>query len=135
MASQIEVINQDRRYTYKRNIGARSRNHSCRGKAISITYSECICSISYPACSTHAPYYIVIGGLSGLLHFPTISHKLHDYNYENNQQDALYRLIYYSKSALHFSGDVFAHRQEHLTRYCKYSQVLLTMGENIARNM
>jgi len=32
-----------------------------------------------------------------------------------NQQDALYRLIYYSKSALHVSGDVFAHRQEHLT--------------------
>jgi len=100
-----------------------------------------------------------------------------DWNYENNQQDALCRLIYYSKSALHVSDDVFAHRQEHLTvftvsgsvhpsccrlvswmssncsfnsfetrrqpaatwvnttRYCKHSQVLLTMGENIVRNM
>jgi len=79
----------------------------------------------------------------------------------------LYRLIYYSKSALHVSGDVFTHHQEHLTiftvsdsihprhcfavsthpshqpaatwvnttRYCKYSQVLLIMGENIARNI
>ena len=37
------------------------------------------------------------------------------YNYENNQQDALYRLIYYSKSALHVLGDVFAHHREHLT--------------------
>jgi hypothetical protein len=37
------------------------------------------------------------------------------FNYENNQQDALYRLIYYSMSALHVSGDVFAHHQEHLT--------------------
>ena len=37
------------------------------------------------------------------------------YNYENNQQDALHRLIHYSKSALHVSGDVFAHHQEHLT--------------------
>jgi hypothetical protein len=27
----------------------------------------------------------------------------------------LYRLIYYSKSALHVSGKVFAHHQEHLT--------------------
>jgi len=27
----------------------------------------------------------------------------------------LYRLIYYSKSAVHVSGDVFAHNQEHLT--------------------
>jgi len=104
----------------------------------------------------------------------------------------LYRLIYYSKSALHVSGYVFSHNQEHLTvftvflvftqvaagwchgwvatelcglwgvqctphnphssvathpwhqpaatwvntiKYCKYSQVLLIMGENIARNM
>ena len=36
-------------------------------------------------------------------------------SYENNQQDALYRLIYYSKSALRVSGDVFVHHQEHLT--------------------
>jgi hypothetical protein len=36
------------------------------------------------------------------------------YNYENNQQDELYRLIYYYKSALHVSGDVFAHHQEPL---------------------
>jgi hypothetical protein len=57
----------------------------------------------------------------------------------------LYRLIYYSQSALHVSGDVFAHLQEHLTvftatwvnvtRRCKYSQVRPTMSENIARNM
>jgi len=37
------------------------------------------------------------------------------YNYDNNQQDTLYRLIYYSKLALHVSGNVFAHHQEHLT--------------------
>jgi hypothetical protein len=30
----------------------------------------------------------------------------------NNMQ--LYRSIYYSKSALHVSGDVFAHHQEHV---------------------
>jgi hypothetical protein len=86
---------------------------------------------------------------------------------ENNQQDALYTLIYYFKSPLRVSGDVFAHHQEHFTvftvsgsefkldyspvlshprhqpaatlvnttRYCKYSQVLLMMGENIVRNM
>ena len=59
----------------------------------------------------------------------------------------LYRLIYFSVSVLHVSGEVFAHHQEHLTavsthprhrpaapwvnttRYCKYSQVLLMMGE------
>jgi len=80
--------------------------------------------------------------------------------YENNQQDALYKIIYYSKSTVHVSGDVFAHYKEDLTvftvsasvqpsccrhqpaatwvnttRYCKYSQALLMMGENVARNM
>jgi len=29
----------------------------------------------------------------------------------------LYRLIYYSKSALHISGDIFAHHQEKLTLF------------------
>jgi hypothetical protein len=33
---------QGRQLTYKRNIGAHSRNHYCRGKALSITYSECV---------------------------------------------------------------------------------------------
>ena len=91
------------------------------------------------------------------------------YNCESNQQYALYRLIYNSKSAVHVSGNVFAYHQEHLTvftvsgsihpiccrlvswiswnsvlthpwhqpaatwvnatRYCKYSHVLLMMGE------
>ena len=37
------------------------------------------------------------------------------YNYENNQQDALYRLLYYSKPAVHVLGDVFTHHQEYLT--------------------
>jgi len=36
-------------------------------------------------------------------------------NYKNNRQDALNGLIYYSKSALHVSGDVFVHHQEQLT--------------------
>ena len=92
--------------------------------------------------------------------FTEINQEEKKCNYENNQQYALYRLIYYSKSALQVSGDVFAHHQEHLTvftvsgsihtsccrhqlaatwvnttRYCKYSQVLLMMGENIARNL
>ena len=78
------------------------------------------------------------------------------YDYENNQQDALYILIHYSKSALRehltvvtVSGSVhpsccrLGSHSEHQpaanwvnnSRYCNYSQVLLMMGENIARNM
>jgi len=36
------------------NIEARSCNHCCSGKAMSITY--CMCSFRYPACNAHAPY-------------------------------------------------------------------------------
>ena len=55
---------------------ASSRNHCC-GKAISITYSD---SLSYPACKAHAPYYIVIGGLSGSIIFFVLSRKRHDFH-------------------------------------------------------
>jgi len=45
---------------------ARSRNRCRREKAVSITYyeSESV-AIFYPACKAHAPYYILICGLSG----------------------------------------------------------------------
>ena len=44
-----------------------------------------------------------------------ITNKMQLYSYDNNQQDALNRLIYYSKSTLHVLDYVFAHHQEHLT--------------------
>jgi hypothetical protein len=39
---------------------------------------------------------------------------------ENNQQDALYRLIYYSKSALHVSGDVFQYISNKMQSHTVY---------------
>ena len=36
----------------------RLRNHYCSGKAINITYSECVSSFNYLARKAHAPYYI-----------------------------------------------------------------------------
>ena len=60
-------------------------------------------------------------------------------NYENNQQDALYRLIYYSKSVLHVSGEVFAHHQEHLTVFTVFGSVhptccRLAAGSNLGEH-
>ena len=48
------------------NIEALSRNRCCSGKAINDKYYECVCvcSLSYPTCLAHAPYYVVICGLS-----------------------------------------------------------------------
>jgi hypothetical protein len=44
----------------QRNIEARSCNRGYGGKTISTTYSECVCSLSYPGCKAHALYYTVI---------------------------------------------------------------------------
>jgi len=38
----VEWFQQGRQCTYKRNIEARSQNNCCQGKAVSITYSECV---------------------------------------------------------------------------------------------
>jgi hypothetical protein len=49
----------------QRNIEARSRNHCCNGKAMSITQPECICSLRYSACNVQychlwpSPFYII----------------------------------------------------------------------------
>jgi hypothetical protein len=43
-----------------RNIEACSRNKCGHEKGISITYSECLCSLNYPACKALAPYYKVV---------------------------------------------------------------------------
>jgi hypothetical protein len=47
----------------QRNIEARSRNHCCRGKAISITYSECV-SVALAIQHAKRMRRIVICGLS-----------------------------------------------------------------------
>jgi hypothetical protein len=47
------------------NNSTRSRNHCCREKAVSITYSECVSvALRYPACKAYAPYYTAICVLS-----------------------------------------------------------------------
>ena len=62
------------KYVY-RNIKVRSRNHCCRGKAKSFSYSV---ARRYQVCNAHAPYYSVIYGVSGSTIFSTLSHKRHD---------------------------------------------------------
>jgi len=66
-------IKQDRQCACKRNFEARSHNYCCRGKAISISYSECVpvaLDIHHANCLRH----IAIFG-----HFSTLSHKWHDF--------------------------------------------------------
>jgi hypothetical protein len=55
---------------------ARSCNHCCSGKAMSITQSECICSLRYPARNAHAPWSSVT--CPALQYYSTFSYKRHD---------------------------------------------------------
>jgi len=48
------------------------------GKAVSITHSDCVCILTYPASRVHTPNYIVINGL--LQYFSTLSLKWHDFS-------------------------------------------------------
>jgi hypothetical protein len=38
-------------------------------------FSVCVCSLSYPSCKAHTPYYTVRCGLSGSTVFSTFSRK------------------------------------------------------------
>ena len=53
---RCQWIGQDRQCTYERNIEARSCNHFCSGKEISITFWQCVCTLSYPAWKGNEPY-------------------------------------------------------------------------------
>jgi len=41
--------------------------------------SSCVYKLVYPVCKAHAPYYVVICGLSGCTVFSTLSRKWHDF--------------------------------------------------------
>jgi len=77
--------NRVRRTMYvQRNVEVRSRNHSCHGKAISITYSECVCvCVSTPLVIQHAKrlHRILLSSevCPALPHCSTLSHFCYDF--------------------------------------------------------
>jgi len=66
-----------RRCTYKCNTQARSRNHPCRGKVVSINHS--VWSLSYPA---YILWYVTYRVKPC---FSTLSHKQHDFRPKINE--------------------------------------------------
>jgi hypothetical protein len=73
-------ITQPRHCTYKRYMDTRSRNHCCRGKAIYVTYSECL----FVVLVTHQAnrmLRIIFASVDcqAIPNFSTLFHKPHDF--------------------------------------------------------
>jgi hypothetical protein len=64
----------------ERNIEARTCNHCCSEKSISITYSECV-FVALGIQLAMRMRHIVLRGVPGSTIFSTISHKRHDFRY------------------------------------------------------
>ena len=60
------------------NIQARSCNHCCSGKTISITYSKCVFVALGTQCEMYMRHFVICC-LSGSPVFSTLSHKRHDF--------------------------------------------------------
>jgi hypothetical protein len=66
---------------FRRNNEERSRNHYCRGKALSITYSECVSmALLNQEMQTPVPYYLAPRETClAVPYFPTLFHKRNDF--------------------------------------------------------
>jgi hypothetical protein len=61
------------------NMEARLCNHCCRGKAINITYSECVSVALGIQHAMHMRHTVTCGLSDSTIFFPTLSHKRHDF--------------------------------------------------------
>jgi hypothetical protein len=70
------------RHTIKvqRNIEARSCNHCCCGKAVTVTYSECV-TVALVIQHAKRMHHVIFSSVASLVlqHFSTLSHKRHDF--------------------------------------------------------
>jgi hypothetical protein len=69
----------DRQYACKRNIEALSCNHSGRGKAVNVSFSECV-PLAFVIQNEMRMRRIILSSVAclALPYFSTLSHKRHD---------------------------------------------------------
>ena len=64
--------------TYKRNTKVRLSNQFCRGRAISVTYCECLCVALVIQHAMRIRHIFISAASRVTPYFPTLSHKRHD---------------------------------------------------------
>jgi hypothetical protein len=96
---------------------SQSRNICCHKEATSITYSECVCSLSNPAYNEHVPYYAVIYGLSDNFIYP---HYLRIF--DKKKVSKINYVLIFSTNAV----PKISHYKKNSTRYYrKYTEIFL----------
>jgi len=86
---------QDSQCTHQRNTETRSCNHCCSGEAITIIYSECVCSLRYPALQCACAILSPVAS-TALHYFSTLSHKRHYFREKMTE----YKIRFFSPQVL-----------------------------------
>ena len=83
------------KYVLQRNIEALSLNHICRGKAVNITYSECV-SVALGVQHVMGMRHIMLSSVVGPArpHFAALSHKRHDFRGKKGIEHKIRVVIY-----------------------------------------
>ena len=90
--------------TYKRNTEERSGKYGCRGKAVSITYPECVCSLAYPVCNAHAHIILSSFACLALPYFSTLSDKRQDFRKKKVLEPTTYNFTFSTTFTHQFNG-------------------------------
>jgi len=101
----------------------------------------CVCSLIYPTCKAHTPYYIVICGLSEWTTFYTLSHKRHDFQkttyWEENVSVDLLCKFQIFLILKRIPGDIITnvHKSSRKTRYSWQILINIQFSQHIFRKL